>query len=281
MSRPLRIEYPKAVYHVTSRGNARSKIFADEYDKEQFLEVFASVVKRYNWLCHAYCLMDNHYHILIETPDSNLSMGMRQLNGVYTQGYNRRHSKTGHVFQGRYKSILVQKENYLLELCRYIVLNPIRAKMVNRPENWKWSSYMATVGLRDVPEHLTVDWILSQLGNKKTTAKRRYKAFVMEGVQKESPWGDLQGQIILGEKEFTNKFKELLADKEQIKEIPRQQRYVNRLALSEIFKEGKVKDKLKRNIHIHTAHIKFGYTLKEIADYLGIHYTTVSKALKD
>lgn len=281
MSRPLRIEYPQAVYHVTSRGNARSKIFADEHDKEQFLEVFASVVKRYNWLCHAYCLMDNHYHILIETPDSNLSMGMRQLNGVYTQEYNRRHSKPGHLFQGRYKSVLVQKENYLLELCRYIVLNPVRAKMVNRPEDWKWSSYMATAGLRDVPKHLTVDWILNQFGSKKTTAQRRYKAFVMEVGHKESPWGDLQGQIILGEKEFADKFKELLADKEQIKEIPRPQRYVNRPALSEIFKEGKAKDKSKRNLHIHTAHIKFGYTLKEIADYLGIHYTTVSKTLND
>ena len=130
MARALRIEYPDAVYHITSRGNARNEIFADDQDRDNFLTVLGVVVKRYNWLCHAYCLMDNHYHLMIETPDANLSRGMRQLNGVYTQKYNWRHSKTGHIFQGRYKSILVEKENYLLELCRYVVLNPVRANMV-------------------------------------------------------------------------------------------------------------------------------------------------------
>ena len=147
MTRPLRIEYPNAVYHVTSRGNARNKIFLGDQDRENFLAVLDAVVKRYNWLCHAYCLMDNHYHLMIETPDANLSRGMRQLNGVYTQKYNWWHSKTGHIFQGRYKAILVEKENYLLELCRYVVLNPVRANMVDKPEEWKWSSYGATAGL--------------------------------------------------------------------------------------------------------------------------------------
>jgi hypothetical protein len=225
--------------------------------------------------------MDNHYHLLIETPEANLSIGMRQLNGVYTQSYNRRHRKPGHIFQGRFKGILVEKESYLLELCRYVILNPVRAKMIKKPEDWKWSSYRATVGLNGAPGYLTVDWILSQLASQKAVAQNRYKAFVMEGIQDKSPWGELKGQIILGEKGFIEKFKGLLAEKEGIKEIPRRQRYANRPALSEIFKEGRRRDKTRRNRKIITAHLKFGYTLKEIADYLSLHYTTVSKSLKD
>ena len=281
MTRPLLIEYPEAVYHLTSRGNARNKIFKDEQDRGKFLEVLDSVVKRYNWLCHAYCLMGNHYHLLIETPDANLSIGMRQLNGVYTQAYNRRHKKTGHVFQGRFKAILIQKENHLLELCRYIVLNPIRAKIAERPEDWKWSSYAATCGLKKVPECLKVDWILGQFGNERKTSQKRYKEFVMEGIQKESPWREVHGQILLGEEGFIEKFRELLVGKEKIKEIPRQQRYLGRRSLSEVFKEAAGRDKGTRNTNIRIAHLKFGYTLKEIADHLRIHYTTVNKALKD
>jgi len=279
MARPLRIEYEEAVYHVTSRGNARDNIFSDGHDKEKFLEELDSVIKRYNWLCHAYCLMDNHYHLLIETPDANLSIGMRHLNGVYTQLYNRRHKRPGHIFQGRYKAILIQKENYLLELCRYVALNPVRAKIVKKPEDWKWSSYLATGGLRKTPEYLTIDWVLGQFGSKRQAAQKRYKKFVMEGISKESPWREIRGQIILGGEGFVEKFKDLLADKEKIKEIPRHQRYMGRPSLADIFKQEKTKG--ERNRKIWAAHLKFGYTLKEIADCLGIHYTTASKVLMD
>ena len=134
MARPLRIEFPGALYHVTSRGNARQRVFRDDEDREMFLATLAWVVERFGWRCHAYCLMDNHIHLLIETPQPNLSRGMRQLNGVYTQPFNRRHRKVGHLFQGRFKAVLVEKERYLLELARYIVLNPVRAKMVKTPE---------------------------------------------------------------------------------------------------------------------------------------------------
>ncbi len=130
MARPLRIESPGAVYHLTSRGNARNSIYLDDNDRQRFLAILGNVVDRYNWLCHAFCLMDNHYHLLIETLDPNLSLGMRQLNGVYTQGFNRAHNRVGHVFQGRYKAILVEKDEHLLELCRYIVLNPMRAGVI-------------------------------------------------------------------------------------------------------------------------------------------------------
>lgn len=140
MARPLRPEYPGGVYHITSRGNARENIFVDNADRERCLSVLGDAVAKYNRLCHAYCLMDNHYHALIETPDPTLCMGMRQLNGVYTQAFNRRHRRVGHVFQERYKSILVEKEAHLLELCRYVALNPVRAGLVNDPGKWQWSS---------------------------------------------------------------------------------------------------------------------------------------------
>ena len=138
MVRPLRLEFPGAVYHVTSRGNAREPIFADERDRAGYLAVLGSAVARHNWLCHAYCLMGNHYHLLVETPDGNLSLGMRHLNGVYTQEYNRRHGRVGHVFQGRFKAIVVDRDSYLLELCRYVVMNPLRAGMVESPDDYRW-----------------------------------------------------------------------------------------------------------------------------------------------
>ena len=187
MARPLRIQYPGAVYHITARGNARAKIYAAVADRAAFLAILDSVVKKYNWVCHAYCLMDNHYHLLIETPDGNLSLGMRQLNGMYTQGFNRRHKRPGHVFQGRFKGILVDKEHYLLELARYIVLNPVRVGKVSQPGAWQWSSYLETAGLRNGMGFLTTDWVLGCLGSKKKAARARYCQFVAEGMRTASP----------------------------------------------------------------------------------------------
>ena len=126
MTRPLRLEYAGALYHLTARGNAQAAIYLEDSDRHLFLELLGKEVKQQRWVCYAYCLMDNHYHLLIETPEANLVSGMRRLNGVYTQAFNRRHQRVGHVFQGRYKSILVDKDSYLQELCRYIVLNPVR-----------------------------------------------------------------------------------------------------------------------------------------------------------
>jgi putative transposase len=277
MSRPLRVEYSGAVYHITARGNARKKIFDDDYDREMFLSTLGAVAKRYNWVCHSFCLMDNHYHLIIETSDANLSIGMRQLNGIYTQKYNRRHKQPGHVFQGRFKAILVDKENYLLELCRYVVLNPVRAKIIEKPEQWTWSSYRATAGIDKKTESLTTDWILSMFSEERKKARQRYRKFITEKIKQESPWNKLKGQILLGDESFTDKFKNLLADKEKVKEIPRLQRHVGRTSLSKLFKETETKE--VRDKAIHDAHMKHGYTLKDIADYLKIHYTTVSKII--
>jgi putative transposase len=277
MSRPLRIMYPGAVYHVTSRGNARAKIFQDDQDRENFLSVLAAVVKRYNWLCHAYCLMDNHYHLLIETPDANLSVGMRQLNGAFTQRCNQRHKRCGHIFQGRFKAIVVDKDNYLLELCRYVVLNPVRAGMVEKAEQWPWSSYLASAGSKSVPSCLSVEWVISLFGPKVNVAQARYRKFVQEVAHPVSPWEALQGQVILGGEGFVEKFKDLIADKQQLREVSRQQPYVGRPTLEKLFQMND--SKTTRDRCIYEAHVKYGYTLKEIGDHLKIHYSTVSKVI--
>jgi len=277
MARPLRIEFAGAVYHVTSRGNAGENVFIDKKDRESFLSLLEDVIERYNWLCYAYCLMSNHYHLLIETLDGNLSIGVRQLNGVYTQRFNKRHGQVGHIFQGRFKAILVQKESYLLELCRYVVLNPVRAGLVSYSEEWKWSSYLATMGMVEKPKFLCSDWILTQFGHDVVAARRNYREFVLAGVKKESPWKDLKGRIFLGKGDFIEEVKEFLKGKEQIKEIPRIERFAGRPTLSEIF--GKIKKKPLGEERIYVAHVRYGYTLREIGDFLGVHYSTVSRAL--
>ena len=271
MARPLRIEYPGAVYHITTRGNAYQDVFLDDTDREEFLEILEQTVDRFNWLCHAYCLMTNHYHLLIETVDPTLSRGMRQLNGVYTQAFNRRHERVGHLFQGRYKAILVEKEAYLLELSRYIVLNPVRAKMVKKPEEWEWSSYRATAGLSEVPPFLTTDWILSQFADERKKAQRLYRRFVAKETGR-SPWDDLKGQIYLGSEKF---IKSIPKPKTKLNEVPRAQRLLDRPRLKEIFAEAETEDE-----GIFKAYHDYGYTMREIAEYLGIHYATVSRHLR-
>ena len=197
MARPLRIEFAGALYHVTSRGNARADIFLNDADREMFLGVLDAVCQRFNWLLHSYCLMSNHYHLLVETPDSNLSKGMRQLNGVYTQRFNQAHGRVGHVFQGRYKAILVQKDAYLLELSRYIDLNPVRARMVRNAKDWQWSSFLAMAGYIDAPKWLYTDWILAAFSNSKHEAMERYQTYVAQGNNQPKPWEQLKNQIYL------------------------------------------------------------------------------------
>ncbi len=178
MARPLRIEFAGALYHVTSRGNRREPIFNDDRDRESILCILAELHGRFGWVIHAYCLMSNHYHLLIETPKPNLSAGMRHLNGVYTQRFNRRHNRCGHVFQGRFHSVLVEKDSHLLELSRYIVMNPVAANLVQQIGEWRWSSYRDTVGMRRPPPWLCVEWLLSQFGNDLETSQARYSRFV-------------------------------------------------------------------------------------------------------
>ena len=269
MARPLRLEFPGAIYHLTGRGNARQKIFFSDADRQLFLDALAGVVGRYGWICHAYCLMANHYHLLVETPKPNLSLGMRQLNGIYTQAFNRRHQRVGHLFQGRFKAILVQKESYLLELCRYVVLNPIRVKGHARTGTWKWSSYRATAGLASGPDFLTTDWVLGQFGKNRAQAQKRYRDFVREGLESH-PWEALQGQIYLGSEAFIERHS---PRNRELREFPRAQVRAVRPRLERILKESD-----DRGIVI--AYKEHGYRLREIAVHLGVHYATVSRRLK-
>jgi REP element-mobilizing transposase RayT len=280
MSRPLRIEFPGAVYHVTSRGNARAAIFEDDNDRHLFFTTLGQTVKRFNWLCHAYCLMDNHYHLLIETPEGNLSAGMRHLNGVYTQACNRRHGKDGHIFKGRYKAVLVEKESHLLELCRYVVLNPVRAQMVLQAEHYQWSSYLPTLGKAALPSYLTIDWLLSHFSESLPEARSRYRQFVHEGMTAGvQPWEKLIGQIFLGTEGFIDQVREAICTKREISEIPRVQRHVGRPPLTELLSDATCMTKQERNRLICFAYNSYGYTLKEIAQAVGVHYTTVSKVI--
>ena len=278
MARPLRIEYPGAVYHVTSRGNARKAIFRDDADRNDFLATLGRVVERFGWLCHAYCLMDNHFHLLIETPRPNLSQGMRQLNGVYTQRFNRRHRRVGHLLQGRFKAILVERDSYLLELARYIVLNPVRAKLVKAAVRYPWSSYRATIGAVRVPDGLTVDWILDQFATRPVTARTRYAAFVAEGVGGNAPWPQLKGQFVLGGERFVAQLAPRLRARAAMREIPKHQRLLHRPTLAQLF--SRIPSKPARNDAMARAYLVYGYTQAEIARTLDLHYATVSRIIK-
>lgn len=281
MARPLRIEYCGALYHITSRGNERKPIFWDDEDREVFLDALTKVNEKYNWLCHTYCLMNNHYHIIIETPEGNLSKGIRQLNGVYTQTLNKKYQRVGHVFQGRYNAILIQKENHLLEVSRYVVLNPVRANLAEKPEGWKWSSYQATAGIENPHPCHTIDWILGQFGTNKMVAGQRYKEFVWAGIEVESIWNKVSGQILFGDDYFIEKFTNYLKRKEDIKEVPRSQRYVNRPGLDWLLNADVLKDKRARNMKIIEAVMRYGFSQKEVAEYLKMHYSTISRLMKE
>jgi putative transposase len=275
MARPLRIQFPGALYHVTARGNAKQNIFLNKDDFNHFLTILCKVTKRYHLILHCYCLMHNHYHLLLETPEGNLSQGIRQLNGTYTQHINKKYQTVGHLFQGRFKSILIEKENYLLEVSRYISLNPPRANLVEDPKDWPWSSYPQYINLAKGISCLATSWILSQFGADKKSARISYQDFVLSGIHTESPLKQVKGQIFLGSEYFLAKMEQFMEQKEQLVEIPRKQLYATRPSLEKIFQTNK-----KRERKIYQANQEYGYTLKEIAEYLGVHYTTISKIIK-
>jgi REP element-mobilizing transposase RayT len=182
MARRPRVEFPGAIHHVTGRGNAGRRIYRRAADRERFLEMLAQVAQRRSWLCHAYCLMDNHYHLLVETIDPSLAAGMQWLNGAYAQGFNRSGERTGHLFQGRYHTELVERDAHLLETARYVVLNPVRAFLCDGAGEWEWSSYRGTAGEAPSAPALTTELVLSQFGSRPETARARYRAFVADGL---------------------------------------------------------------------------------------------------
>lgn len=274
MARPLRIEYAGALYHVTSRGDGREDIFLSDDDRRLFLGTLGAACERFDWTVHAYCLMDNHYHLLVETPNGNLAKGMRQLNGVYTQAFNRAHGRVGHVFQGRYKAILVQKETYLLELARYIVLNPVRARMVRSAKDWPWSSYRATAGQGEAMKWLQTEWILSAFGRQKGQAMERYRAFVSEGRNQPSPWEQLRNQVYLGSESFVETMQAKLEAGKDLSEIPAKQRLAPAKPLEHYATQAQ-----DRDAAIVASYASGGYSMKAIGDHFGLHYSYISRII--
>ncbi|MDC8758457.1 transposase [Janthinobacterium fluminis] len=280
MSRPLRIEYPGAIYHVTSRGNDHAPVFLVDGDRHQFCRLLEECVDRFGWICHAYCLMGNHYHLMLETPAANLSAGMRHLNGNYTQWFNWRHERVGHVFQGRFKSILVDRDSYLLELCRYIVLNPVRALMVPAAADYPWSSYRATSGAAHVPHWLRVRWLLSQFDDDAGLAARKYAAFVAQGLGEASPWFALKGQVLLGADAFVAAMRPRIEEKCVPPDISAAQRFAFRPGLAAILGQAGADDKPARDELIRSAHLDFHYSKSDIARATGMHRSTVGKIIQ-
>ena len=295
MGRPLRIEYPGAVYHITSRGNERKTIFVSDEDRIKFLHILEDYHERYGILLHSYVLMDNHYHLILETPKGNLLKVMHGINSRYTGYFNRTYRRAGHLFQGRYKGILIDKDNYLIELSRYVHLNPVRAKAVDRPEKWRWSSYLAYINKEREKRWVEYASVLSRFGSDITTARRRYKRFVEEGLTKElpPPLEDVHGQIVLGSEGFIEKIKRIVAGRDLTSEIIERKRFTKQPNPDEIIKEvakafgadkAVMKEKGKRHNTARKAAIYFiqrysGLSNEEIGRIFGgIHYSAVSKA---
>lgn len=284
MARPLRIEYPGAYYHVTSRGNEQKDIFKNKKDRERFLYYLETASERYGAVIHAYCLMSNHYHLLLETPLGNLSQIMRHINGAYTTYFNVKRKRAGHLFQGRYKAILVEADEYAKELSRYIHLNPVRAGIVEKPEEFTWSSYNSYTGKKGRPEWLSTDFILGYFGKKKSSAARKYRQFVeaMIGNRSESPLKDTVASTILGGKDFVAQITEKYIGKKRDRDLP---------ALTELNKKYSIKemaekvhlftggdDKLAKKMGIYLCHKYSGAKLKEMGEYFGISESGVTRA---
>ena len=277
MARPLRLEFAGALYHLTSRGNAKQDIYLDDADRRIFLRVLSETVTQFSWLLHAYCLMGNHYHLVAETQRPNLSRGMRNLNGQYTQQFNRRHGRVGHLFQGRFGSVLIERETHWLEVARYVTLNPVRAGLVSSPGECPWSSYRSTAGLEPAPSWLSVATVLKSFGDDPVEARQRYKDFVLAGIGCESPWPSVRGQLFLGSDRFVERFGTSMSGRLISGEVPRAARLAARPDLGALLPPDKLADPRERNAGISEAYLRHGYTLAEIARHTRLHYSTVSR----
>jgi putative transposase len=221
MSRPLRLDQPGALWHVTSRGNERHDVYRDDLDRARWLALLAATASRFGWRLYAYTQMGNHFHVLFESLEATLSSGMRHLNGVYSQGFNRRHGRVGHLFQGRFHAQLVERETHLLEVTRYVVLNPVRGGLVAAAGDWPWSSFRATAGAIEPPSWLDVGWILGHFGG----SRERYAEFVAEGLASPfDPARVLGGGIYLGTERFRRDSRRIAAGVERDCEVPRAHR---------------------------------------------------------
>jgi putative transposase len=279
MARPLRIAFPGAVYHITSRGDRQEDIFEDDTDRRTWLAVLGDALARFDAGVFAWCLMDNHYHLILHTRQANLSLLMRQLNGLYTQRYNHRHDQVGHVFQGRFKAILVDRDAYLLEVCRYVDLNRVRAGLVAHPEDWPWCSFPAMAGRTPCPPWLEREQLWScMLGRDVTSAQdaqhgaRAYADWVQAG-QGVRLWAEhLRQQMYLGDEAYVQRMQSRAhAVALQQVEVPRPQK-ASPLSLDDWRKRCSTRDDAVR-----MAHTASKQTLSSIARELGLSVSRVSR----
>lgn len=253
----MRIQFPGAIYHVRTRGNSKQDVFLCDSDRAAFLRILELAVTGHGWLCHGYCLMTNHYHLIIETPRGNLSPGMKVLNGAYTQAVNRRHGRTGHIYEGRFRSKVIEKEDHLLEVCRYIALNPVKAGLVSNPMEWRWSSFRATCEGRHAPPFLATDFILSHFSDNGRNARESFREFVLEGLTSGDFLDGMPGHLRFD------------GDPKPTGERP---------PLEELFNPSA--EKRERREQAAVAVLVHGYTLGEVSEHLGVARSTVSRAVK-
>jgi len=295
MGRPLRVEYAGALYHITSRGNERKRIFFEDADKKKFLGTLEDYHSRYGILIHSYVLMDNHYHLILETPKGNLLKVMHGLNGGYTGYFNRKYGRSGHLFQGRYKGIMIDKDSYLIPLSRYVHLNPVRARVVERPEHYRWSSYLGYIGRGKPYEWVEYSWILSQFGSRRLGARRKYREYTEEALKKkvENPLKSLHSQVILGGEEFVKRIRGMVTGKGLSHEIIERKRLLEHPQIDEVVeavaKAFKIDERVilakggrenaARRVALYLAQRYTGLSNEVIGDFFGgIHYSAVSQA---
>jgi putative transposase len=234
MARPLRLEFPGAVAYVTGRARGGRKIFRDATDRKRFLALLGTIGPEERWRIHAYCLLEDRFELLIEMPAGGLSHGMRSLNGRYTQFFNRRHGREGTLLEGRFRSVLVQKERYLLDMCRYVVWSPVREKLSRQPGGWSWTNFRATAGKEPAPAWLEMDWTLGELARRRPAAQKAYRLFIEQGRRAPSPLDDVQKQAYLGDRRFLRNAKHLLSSPSSRKRVRRRFRAAEDLGIGEI-----------------------------------------------
>ena len=301
MSRPLRIQYAGAIYHVTNRGNERKAIYADEQDRIAFLEILSQSADTYNVTLHAFVLMTNHWHLLVETPLANLGEFMRHLNITYTSHYNRRHKRVGHLYQGRYKSVLVEKDTYLVIVSRYIHLNPIRIssfrskgvkKRAEYLSGYKWSSLPGYLNLKNRHSYMEYEVVLAGYGGDNQSGRAIYKKQLVEDIGKGlSIKENIVGQSILGKLDFIEWVKETFLDDKKDRERPSIRKIRHHLskdiiltriekALGVSFRAVSTVPVKDRQIAMTMLYKYGGFTNPEIGAYFGVDYSTVSQGRK-
>ena len=285
MGRQLRIEYRGAFYHVTARGNERKDIFKSNRDREKFMEYLQSAAVRYGAVIHAWCLMNNHYHLLLETPEGNLSQIMQHINGAYTNYFNTKRKRSGHLFQGRYKAILVEADEYALELSRYIHLNPVRVGAVTDPAYYRWSSCADYIDHRKVPNWLKRDFILGHFGAAEKDSVPKYQQFVKDLIGKETanPMAQVVVGSILGSPEFVERIQGEYEERMlQDRNLPMPLQATPKVELNRLMEAAQAafgeKNRQAKNVAIHLAHQYGGLKLREIGARFGLKESGVSEA---